>query len=118
MIQSYKDMRVYQKAYEYSITVHRLTLTFPQIEQYELGSQLRRSSKSIAMNIAKGFAKRKSIAEFRRFITIAIGSNDEVLVQLEYCKDLGYLSTDQYEELTSAYAEIGGMLTKTYRTWE
>ena len=118
MIQSYKDMRVYQKAYEYSLKIHRITLTFPKMEQYELGSQLRRATKSIAMNVAEGFAKRKSAAEFKRFLNIALGSKDEVLVQLEYCKDLGYIGDEQYTELSDAYSEIGGMLVKVIRTWQ
>ena len=117
MIQSYKDLRVYQKAYEYSLNIHKLTLAFPKMEQYELGSQMRRATKSISLNIAEGFAKRESNAEFKRFLTMAVASNNEVLVQLDYCKDLGYINMELYDEYTQAYSEIGGMLGKMHNTW-
>ena len=118
MINSYKDLIVYQKAYENSLRIHEISLRFPKIEQYELGSQIRRATKSIALNIAEGFGKRSSLAEFKRFLVMALGSNDEVSVQLDYCKDLGYISEEEHTEYKSRYAEIGKMLTKMLRDWQ
>ena len=43
MIESYRDLRVYQISYSLALQVHRLTLGFPNFEKYELGSQLRRA---------------------------------------------------------------------------
>ena len=48
----YHRLKVYQKSYELALELHKITLRFPKIEQYELASQLRRSSKSIPANIA------------------------------------------------------------------
>ena len=56
MIESFRDLKVYQKAYTSSLKIHEISLTLPDFEKYELGSQMRRASKSIAMNIAEGYA--------------------------------------------------------------
>lgn len=78
---SFEDIEVFQRAYKLSLIVHRLSLTFPAIEQYALGDQIRRASKSICANIAEGYGKQKrSSAEFRRFLLMALGSSDEMRV--------------------------------------
>ena len=56
----YHRLNVYQKSYQLALEIHRLTLTFPKIEQYELASQIRRSSKSIPVTIAEGMGKQES----------------------------------------------------------
>jgi four helix bundle protein len=74
------DMDVFGKAYRAALETHKLTLSFPKHEQFELASQLRRSSKSICANLAEGRARQQgSSAEFRRFVLIALGSTDETL---------------------------------------
>ena len=64
----------------------------PKVEQYRLGDQIRRASKSICANLAEGFGKQSySKAEFKRFIQMSIGSADEMRVWIRYCHDLGYI---------------------------
>ena len=111
-------MMVYQRSYESSLVLHRISLTFPQIEQAELARQLRRASKSIPLNIAEGYGKKGSTKEFKRFLTMALGSNDEVRVQLKYCKDLGYISQEEYANYDSNHIEIGKMLMKLIQSWQ
>ena len=118
MIKHYKDFEVYRRAYDASLEIHKLSLTFPQFEQHELGRQIRRSTKSIPMNIAEGYGKRSSAAEFKRFLLIAIGSCDEIKVQLDYCSDLGYVNTEMYQDLKSRYEEIGKMLYSLHQNWQ
>ena len=118
-INGYKDLIVYQKAYELALDIHNLTLSYPKFEQYELANQLRRASKSIAMNIAEGYGRkaRASLADFKHFLIIALGSNDEVMVQLDFSKDLEYITQDQYLSLKSTNQEIGKMLSSMLKTW-
>ncbi len=59
-IRSYRDLRVYQRSYEAALELHRLTLRFPGFERGELGSQLRRASKSVPLNIAEGYGRKRS----------------------------------------------------------
>jgi four helix bundle protein len=79
VIRSFEDLEVFQRAYRISLDIHRASLDFPKIEQYALADQVRRASKAICANLAEGFAKqRRSSAEYRRFLQMAIGSADEI----------------------------------------
>ena len=105
------DMDVFQKAYRASLDVHRRSLTFPRHEQFELASQLRRSSKSICANLAEGRARQQgSTAEFRRYVVMALGSADETLLWCRFAKDLGYLDDSAAAEMTRAFSEVARML--------
>jgi four helix bundle protein len=106
----YHRLDVYQKAYQPALEIHKLTLGFPRLEQIELAGQLRRSSKSIAANIAEGMGKQESGPDVRRFIRMAIGSCDESRVWLEFAKDLGYLGVEEQGRLDARYQEVGRML--------
>jgi four helix bundle protein len=110
-----EELHVYQRAYKISLEIHKLSLNFPKIEQYALADQLRRSSKSICANLAEGFSKQVgSKKEFRQFILISMGSSDEVLTWIRYCKDLEYLSEDQFIAFEKEYQEISKMLKGLY----
>ena len=118
-VRSFRDLNVYQNAYSLSLKIHRATLGFPKMEQYALADQMRRASKSICGNIAEGFAKqRKSSAEFRRYVIIAIGSSDEMKVWLDYSRDLGYVDAPQVEEWQMEYARISRMLHRLMENWD
>ena len=70
----FEELEVFQRAYRVSLEIHRFTQTMPSAEQYDLGSQIRRASKSICANVAEGFGKQsRSKAEFRRYIQMSIG---------------------------------------------
>ena len=106
----YHRLDVYQKAYQLALEVHRVSLGFPNVEQYGLAQQLRASSKSIAANIAEGMGKQESPADVKRFIRMAIGSCDESRVWLEFAKDLSYLDEADQQRFDARYQEIGRML--------
>lgn len=112
---SFQDLEVWQKAFEVSIVVHKESLKFPKIEQYAMADQIRRASKSICANLAEGFGKQKaSKAEFKRFIAMALGSANEMLVWIQYCYELEYISQQQYHEWESEYSSIARMLNSLH----
>ena len=117
-MKSYRDLKVYKEAYESSLEIHRVSLTFPKHEQIELGGQIRRATKSIPMNIAEGYGRDSSSAEIKRFLAMARGSCCEVSVQLDYCMDLGYLTEAQNTYFKNKYEEIGKMLTGLTKSME
>src|ERR1700739_1021588 len=91
-VSSFEDLEVFQRAYRTSLEIHRESLGFPKIEQYALADQIRRASKSICANIAEGFAKqRRSSAEYRRYLLMAIGSADEMRVWIRVFLGLNYI---------------------------
>ena len=88
-MQSYSELRVWQKSHELVLEVYRLSADFPAHERFGLTSQLRRAAMSVPSNIAEG-----SLAEA------------EYLVRLS--KDLGYLA--KTEELEDRMGKIAAML--------
>ena len=97
---TFEDLQVFQRAYRISLEVHRASLRFPAIEQHVLADQVRRASKSICGNIAEGFGKqRRSNAEFKRYLLMAIGSADEMQVWVRYCGDLEYIDQETYAKV-------------------
>src|SRR5215469_8540476 len=93
LARSFRDLRVWQKAHEFVLTVYRYSETFPEREKYGLAHQLRRAAVSIPANIAEGFGKR-SQADKARFLNIAEGSVEECRYYLILTRDLGYGETD------------------------
>ncbi len=118
-IKDCSELSVYRKAYEKSLEIHRETLKYPKLEQYELARQMRRASKSICANIAEGFGKQSiSAAEFKRFLSMAIGSADEMRVWIRYSLDLGYINEAQSINWNESYTEIAKMLNGLHSKWK
>ena len=82
-MKSYKDLDIYNLAFDYAIEVHYLSLKLPKFELYEQGSQIRRSSKSIKDNIVEGYGRRRYKQDFIKFLTYAHASLLECISQLE-----------------------------------
>ena len=108
---SFEDLEVFQRAYRISLEIHRKTLDFPKIEQHALGDQLRRASKSICANVAEGYSRqKKSKAEFKRFLQMAIGSSDEMRVWARYAFDLDYIDEPTWRKWRDEFQTISRML--------
>ncbi len=118
-IASFEDLQVFQLAYRISLEVHKVSLNFPQREQYGLADQIRRASKSICANVAEGFGKQNfSVKEFKRYIAIALGSSDEMRVWLRYCYDLKYIEESEWKDWRDRYQQISKMLQGLHRSWK
>ena len=109
MIQSFRDLQVWQRSIQMTVAVYRLTRDFPREEIYGLTSQMRRSSVSVPSNIAEGQG-RLNLAEFRQFLGIARGSNCELQTQLEIARALGLGDSKQIDEAEALSHEVGKML--------
>ena len=117
-IKDFTDLVVYQKAYQQSLEIHHTVLKYPQHEQYELASQMRRASKGICANIAEGFGKQNiSKAEFKRFLLMAMGSADEMRVWVQYSIDLGYIDQNRWSAWKKSYTDIAKMLNGLHAKW-
>jgi len=114
-VSTFEDLEVFQRAYRISLEVHRASLQFPTIEQRALADQVRRASKSICGNIAEGFGKqRRSNAEFKRYLLMAVGSADEMQVWLRYCADLEYVDQKTCAAWRDEFRQIAKMLQGLY----
>jgi len=106
-----KSLKVYQLAFAFSVELHRASLAFPKIEQYSLGDQMRRASKSICANLVEGFDRQQySKSEFKRFLMMSSSSAAEVGVWLDYAFELGYITKTQHENWANSCEQINRML--------
>jgi four helix bundle protein len=105
----YRDLIVWQKAFELAMAVYEATAHFPREERYGITSQIRKAAISIPSNIAEGQGRR-SKREFRHFLFIALGSLMEVETQILISKALTYLKSSQTEKLLAKIAEVGRLL--------
>lgn len=80
---NYKDLKIWKLANEVSLEIHKMTLLLPDFEKYEIGSQIRRSSKSVKTNIVEGYGRKNYKADLLKFLRYALASNDETLDHLD-----------------------------------
>jgi four helix bundle protein len=109
-VRSVKELVVYQKAYDLAMRVFRVSKQFPSEERYALTGQIRRSSRSVCLNLREAWAKRRYCAHFVSKLTDSDGENSETDSSLDFAKDCGYITTDEHTILTSLSQEIGKML--------
>jgi four helix bundle protein len=109
---SYKTLQVYQRAHAFGVTCHRVSLELPKYELFESGSQLRRAGKSISANIVEGYGRKDYPADYRRFLTIALASNDEACEWLRFIEDCHPEHAARARELAQESDEIGRMLNR------
>jgi len=116
-VRTYADLLVYKQGYELALAISKLTRSFPRQEQYELGRQIRRSSRSVAANIVEGWTKRTSTAEFKRHLVIASGEAAETKFWLDLAADEGFAARNACEQLKAEYSKLGMMLHNLWKEW-
>ena len=103
-------MKVFQLAYRLATEIFKMTRNFPEDERYSFTSQIRRSSRSVAANIAEGYRKRQYPSMFTSKLADCDAEATETQVWLDFACDCGYISREQHDQLTSGYQEIGKMI--------
>jgi four helix bundle protein len=109
-VRDFRELKVWQKGHRLVLDVYEATGRFPRQETYGLTTQLRRSCASIPANIAEGCGRSGEV-ELGRFMLIAMGSASELEYHLLLARDLGYLDTRQYQELSQQTREVKRMLS-------
>src|SRR6266478_1562030 len=97
MSKPHKKLVAWQKAMELVEKIYELTRKLPRDEIYGLTSQLRRAAVSVPSNIAEGAAGRSPV-QFRHYLSVAIGSLNELATQIEIVRRIGYLSASTVAE--------------------
>jgi four helix bundle protein len=100
-VKSYKDLLVWQRAMDLLVMCYRLTETFPASERFGLTYQLRKSAVSIPSNTAEG-NQRRTTAAYLSYVSIALGSQAELITQLETSRRLKFCSTDEIAPVIDA----------------
>ena len=108
-ISSYKDLDVWQRAISLVTDIYKITGSFPREELFGLTSQIRRATCSVPLNIAEGWG-RESTKSYIQFLKISRGSILEVETCLLICKNLNYISLDEYIKIDSQIEIVSKML--------
>ena len=108
-VASYRDLTVWQRAMDFTVTCYQLTGCFPRTETYGLASQLQRAAVSIPSNIAEG-AGREHTREYIHHVAISNGSLFEAETQILLAQRLGYISSEQVELALATSSEVGRMI--------
>src|SRR5215468_3964924 len=109
MLESYRDLKVWQRAIQMTLAIYRVTTGFPKEELFGLTAQIRRAGVSVASNIAEGYG-RSSKGEYKQILGMARGSNLEVQTQLFIATELGYGNPDLLKASESLSIEVERML--------
>ncbi len=108
-VNSYRDLKVWQRAMDVAVLVYELTRTFPKEEQFGLTSQIRRAAFSIAANIAEGYG-RSTKASYLNFLRIAQGSLKEVETHLILSTRVSICTEAATAPILAEADELGRML--------
>ncbi len=107
---TFEKLEVWQKSRSLVSDTYKLISKFPMSERYGLSNQLGRSIVSVCSNIAEGCG-RPSIKERVHFMEIAYGSLMEALTQLIISCDLGFVESEELEDLRENIEEVAKMLS-------
>jgi len=108
-VKSVEDLEVFKKSHSLVLRIYELTKQFLADERYGLIQQIRRSAYSIPANLMEG-GNRLGRKEYRQFVGISRGSAAELKYHLLLSKDLGYISSENYNSMENEISEISRML--------
>ncbi|MEI6276521.1 MAG: four helix bundle protein [Prolixibacteraceae bacterium] len=103
-------MNVFKSAFDLALQIHLLTKLFPVEEKYSLTDQIRRSSRSVAANIAEAFIKRRYPISFVSKLLDCEGEVAEAQVWLKFANSFGYLDEAILLKLDEKYDHIQAQL--------
>jgi four helix bundle protein len=110
MTGTFKELKVYQAAFDAARSIFHLSKKIPKEETYALTDQIRRSSRSVCTNIGEGYRKRIYPKHFTSKMTDADGEATETSIWLDFALDCEYINKQEFDSLRIKYEEIGRML--------
>lgn len=115
VILSHTDLIVFQNAFNVAVRIHDFSKNFPSEEKYSLTDQIRRSSRSVAANLAEAFRKRRYPKSFISKLTDSEGEAAETQAWLSFAFTFDYMKREDFEKLNSEYVHILAQLVKMIR---
>ncbi len=110
-MEKFEDVLAWEKARNLTVAIYRITNKNSDfVRDFDLKSQIRKSSISIMSNIAEGFG-RKSDKAFLNFLNIAHGSAAELQSHLYIALDLKYIEKSEFERLYDLAGEVSKIIT-------
>ena len=114
-VNSYHDLRVWQKAMDLVLTSYEVAKQFPQSALYGLMSQIQKAAVSIPANLAEGQG-REHLGDYLHHLSMANASLMELETHFLIAGRLGYLNAEPMNQLLDQTAEVGRMLAGLIRS--
>ncbi|MDP2209473.1 MAG: four helix bundle protein [Bacteroidota bacterium] len=105
-INTYKELRVYQEAFEAAMEIFEITKKFPIEERYSLVDQIRKSSRSVCSNLGEFWRKRRYKAAFISKLSDAETEACETQIWLEFSYKCKYIDESILNKLYAKYEKI------------
>src|SRR6476660_467212 len=109
-VNSAKELAVYRLAHELAMMIFETSKRFPPEERFALTTQIRRSSRSVCLNLREAWAKRRYEGHFISKLTDCDGENSETDSSLDFARDCEYISAGEHQAWTRKCENIGRML--------
>lgn len=110
IVESYRDLKVWDKAMDLVVESYKLTSQLPKSEIYGLSSQIQRAAVSVPANIAEGHG-RDHLGDYLRHLSFANASLKELETHLLIANRLSYLESSELEKALGLTQEVGRMLS-------
>src|SRR6266702_1367508 len=117
-VNSAKDLDVYRFAYDLAMAIFELSKRFPPEEKFALTTQIRRSSRSVCLNLREAWAKRRYQAHFVSKLTDSDGENSETDSSLDFAKDCRYTSAGEHQRWQPNEQTSGASLCRNARSYQ
>jgi len=118
LILSHKELDVYKLAYRSAMEIYKMSKAFPIEERYSLTDQIRRSSRSVAANLAEAFRKRRYEKAFIAKLSDSEGESAETQTWLDFARDCNYINSEICDKLNQDYEHVIGMLVNMIKAPE
>lgn len=106
MIQTFRDLNVYQRGFDYATRLFNLSMSFPKSETYALTDQIRRSSRAVCANVAEAWGKRRYPAAFVSKLSDSEAEALETQVWIDFAITCGYISLEEGRSLQMEYDQL------------
>jgi four helix bundle protein len=106
----FKELLAYKKSFQLAMAIFKISKSFPQEEKYSLTDQIRRSSRSVAANIAEAYRKRRYPNHFVSKLTDSDAENSETNVWLNFSLECEYINLETFNDLNNQTIEVGRLI--------
>lgn len=109
----YRELDIYTESKRLAVEIHKLSMTFPKLELYEEGSQIRRSSKAVTSSIVEGYGRRRYKADYIKHLVYSQSECDETIIHLDFLFDCeSFTDKERYVQLKSEYDSLSKRINK------
>jgi four helix bundle protein len=106
----FQDLLAYKKSFDLAMQIFEVLKRFPKEETYSLIDQIRRSSRSVTVNISESYRKRKYPKHFVSKLTYSDAENSEKQTWLEFSLACNYINEELFKELINKSEEVGKLI--------